>query len=120
VYVVAGSGGQLGAGFGLNHPVHFYSAATRGSLVLDIHGNTLDARFLTDSGAIDDHFTIKKRMTVMDVDVSGDIDAVDVQIVINAALGFETDYAADFDLDGNTGAVDVQTVINASLGISSR
>jgi hypothetical protein len=118
VYVVAGSGGQLGAGFGLNHPAHFYSSVTRGSLVLDIRGNTLDARFLTDSGTIDDHFTIKKRKTAADVDVSGDVGAADVQIVINAALGFETGYITDIDLDAHTGAVDVQTVINASIGKS--
>ena len=31
-----------------------------GSLVLDIQGKRLDARFLRDTGAIDDHFTIIK------------------------------------------------------------
>ena len=53
-----------------------------------------------------------------DVDGNNRINAVDVQIVINAALGQDTGSArTDVDADGRVDAIDVQTVINASLEI---
>ena len=60
VYIVDGSsGGQYGGG-ALNHSVMHYSTLTYGSLVIDITGQRLDAAFVTDSGDIDDAFTILK------------------------------------------------------------
>lgn len=59
VYVVVGSSGQ--ATFGtLDHPAMFRSLLGLGSLVLDVDGLTLNARFLRENGAIDDQFTIVK------------------------------------------------------------
>ncbi|HUR47125.1 MAG TPA: metallophosphoesterase [Candidatus Saccharimonadales bacterium] len=59
VYVVAGNAGQ--SGFGpLNHPAMFYSVSKPGSVVLDINGSRLDMRFLRDTGAVEDYFTILK------------------------------------------------------------
>ncbi|MBI4556314.1 MAG: hypothetical protein HY706_01905 [Candidatus Hydrogenedentes bacterium] len=50
-----------------------------------------------------------------DVNADKSVDAVDVQLVINGALGLDT--RAALDLDGNTqvDAIDVQMVINAAL-----
>ncbi|MCI0337171.1 MAG: metallophosphoesterase family protein, partial [Acidobacteria bacterium] len=62
VYVVAGSGGTTGGGL-LNHPAMFMSSNTYGSLVLDIDGNRLDARFLRNDGVVADNFTIIKETT---------------------------------------------------------
>ena len=59
VYVVAGSSGQTSGG-ALNHPVMFLSLNSLGSLVLDIHGSTLDARFLDSTGAVLDYFSLVK------------------------------------------------------------
>jgi Big-like domain-containing protein len=59
VYVVAGSSGQKSGG-SLNHPAMFISLNELGSMVLDIDGNRLDAKFLRETGAIEDHFTIIK------------------------------------------------------------
>jgi beta-lactam-binding protein with PASTA domain len=51
-----------------------------------------------------------------DVNSSGAVDAVDVQLVINGALsGGSPD--TDINLDALTNAVDVQLVINAALGV---
>ncbi len=53
-------------------------------------------------------------------DLNGDnsLDAVDVQLVINAALGVDIGEAnADVDQDGAVNAVDVQLVINGVLGL---
>lgn len=61
VYIVAGSAGWA---TGLQpdgpHPVMFVTFNELGSLVLDIDANRLDAKFLRETGAIDDYFTIIK------------------------------------------------------------
>ena len=51
-----------------------------------------------------------------DTDGSGALDAVDVQLVINVALGLPFSGHTDIDYCGATTAVDVQLVINAVLG----
>lgn len=52
-----------------------------------------------------------------DVNRSGSVDAVDVQLVINMALGLNVDYNCDLDDNGSVNAVDVQLVINTVLGV---
>lgn len=59
VYVEAGSSGYA-RGSGGHHPAMFFDEIQRGSLVLDINSNRLDAAFLRDTGTIDDSFTIIK------------------------------------------------------------
>src|SRR4030095_9905753 len=59
VYIVAGSSGQVSGG-ALNHPAMYYDALQLGSLVLDIEGTALRARFLRETGSVDDYFTIYK------------------------------------------------------------
>ncbi|HKQ39631.1 MAG TPA: metallophosphoesterase family protein, partial [Verrucomicrobiae bacterium] len=59
VYVVAGSSGQITSG-PLDHPAMFVSYLRMGSLVLDVDGSTLRARFLRETGTIDDYFSIFK------------------------------------------------------------
>jgi acid phosphatase type 7 len=59
VYAVAGSSGQISGGT-LNHPAMFISLNNLGSMVLDVNGNTLDAKFLRENGAIADSFRIVK------------------------------------------------------------
>ena len=52
-----------------------------------------------------------------DIDSSGGVNAVDVQLVINAALGFDIGgLDGDVDGSGDVNASDVQAVINAALG----
>lgn len=52
-----------------------------------------------------------------DLDFTSLVDAVDVQMVINGALGLQTDHETDVDVNQSTDAVDVQLVVNAALGI---
>lgn len=59
VYVVAGSSGLI-AGGALNHPAMFISLNNLGSMVLDVDGGRLDAKFLRENGAVADYFTIIK------------------------------------------------------------
>jgi sugar lactone lactonase YvrE len=51
-----------------------------------------------------------------DIDNNDANDAVDLQLVINAALNLPIDFDADVDRNMTTDAVDVQLVINAALG----
>lgn len=51
-----------------------------------------------------------------DVNNSGRVDAIDVQFVINAALGLIPGAAYDVDGSGRVDAIDVQLVISAALG----
>jgi len=51
-----------------------------------------------------------------DVNCSSAVDAIDIQLVINKALGIPTEFNCDINNDGNVNAVDVQLVINAVLG----
>jgi acid phosphatase type 7 len=60
VYVVAGSSGHATFLQRTPHPAMFVSLLRMGSMVIDISGNRLDAKFLRETGAIDDHFTILK------------------------------------------------------------
>jgi hypothetical protein len=62
VYVVAGSSGQISGGT-LNHPAMYLSLNELGSMVLDIDGQTLNAKFLNSTGATRDYFTIVKGAT---------------------------------------------------------
>ena len=60
VYSVVGTAGGQGGGGSLNHPAMYYSTLNYGSLVIDVSSNRLDAKFLRDTGAVDDYFTIIK------------------------------------------------------------
>ena len=51
------------------------------------------------------------------VNIDGMVNAVDVQLVINDALGLEVSEDCDIDRDGRVNAVDVQLVINAALDV---
>jgi hypothetical protein len=63
VYAVAGSSGQISGGL-LNHPAMFISLNNLGSMVLDVNGDTLDAKFLRENGVIADYFRIVKGVAV--------------------------------------------------------
>jgi len=52
-----------------------------------------------------------------DVNSDGMVNAVDVQLVINGALGLPVAFPTDVDGDATTNAVDVQLVINGALGL---
>lgn len=59
VYIVAGSSGWATFQWG-HHPAMHTALLRMGSLILDVDGPRLDAKFLRETGTIDDHFTIIK------------------------------------------------------------
>ncbi len=59
VYVVAGSSGKTSGG-SLDHPAMFYSADRLGSVVIDVDDQSLNVKFLRETGKVDDFFTMNK------------------------------------------------------------
>jgi len=59
VYAVAGSSGQTSSA-PLNHPVMYVSLLQLGSMVIDVDGPVLEARFLNSAGQVTDRFEIDK------------------------------------------------------------
>jgi len=71
VYSVVGCSGLHDIGLGsLNHPLMFISLDTLGSMVLDIDGDQLDARFIDNNGSVQDYFTLVKGRPVCDIQMS--------------------------------------------------
>jgi len=62
VYAVAGSSGKISGG-SLDHPVMFTSLNELGSMVIDVDGSTLTARFVDDAGTVRDTFAIERGVT---------------------------------------------------------
>jgi len=52
-----------------------------------------------------------------DINTDGAVNAVDIQLVINAALGLPAGFPSNVDGVGGTDAIDVQLVINAALAV---
>ncbi len=103
VYVVGGSGAQIGGG-ALDHPAMVSSLNVLGSLVVDVAGPRLDARFLSNLGAVRDSFTIVKgaAAAVAAPDVSGLArlgPAVPNPFRAGVTFGFSLPRAAEVRLD---------------------
>ncbi len=95
VYAVAGSSGRISGG-SLNHPAMFVSLNQLGSMVLDVSGDRLDAKFINSTNGITDSFSIFKR---------------DVRFV---AMDLEQDYfrlAATNVASGKTNLLQVSTTL---------
>ncbi len=60
VYIVTGSAGKITGNGSLNHNAMYYSAKSLGSTIMNVHGDTMRIKFLRETGAIDDNFTIIK------------------------------------------------------------
>ena len=59
----------------------------------------------------------RQGMHPADVNFDGAINAVDLQLVVNGALGIDTGADCDVNHDGRVNAVDVQLAVNAVLGL---
>ena len=119
VYTVAGSAGKAtqwtsGRTDLVNpfpHPVMMTSLLKTGSVVLDIDGNRLDAKFLNSSGVVDDFYTLIKQGAA-DSDADGIPDEYEI------ANGLNRFVAADALLDGDgDGAINRDEYV---LGLSAQ
>jgi hypothetical protein len=78
-------------------------------------GNSNSARSLALTGDVSLAAQYVSTAASGDVDGDGYVNAVDVQLVINGALGLTVAYNTDVNSDHVTNAIDVQLVINAAL-----
>ncbi len=58
-YITTGSASRTSNG-PLDHPVFYYSARSLGSTIMEVNGDQMDIKYVRETGAIDDFFTIKK------------------------------------------------------------
>jgi hypothetical protein len=70
VYVVNGSGSEF-RNSTLDHPAHIVGLLTVGSMVIDVDDDTLTARFLSNTGSVDDQFQIVKGSTCAPTPATG-------------------------------------------------
>lgn len=74
VYITTGSAGKISSG-DLNHQAMYYSVSDLGSCILEINTDTLNVKFLRETGAIEDYFTITKctgTQTIVNIQDSGE------------------------------------------------
>ncbi|MCZ6695488.1 MAG: PKD domain-containing protein, partial [Acidobacteria bacterium] len=114
VYVVAGSSGQISGGV-LNHSAMVVSMSELGSMVLDVEGDRLEARFLDAGGAFLDHFTIVKNTGVPP---QAEFSAFPIAGAAPLTVQFDDDASTntaswDWDLDGD--AVSDSSVRNPEI-----
>jgi hypothetical protein len=57
VYTVAGTGSSSSGG-DFDHPATVFALDSLGSVMIDVDGDRLDARFLDDAGVVADHWTL--------------------------------------------------------------
>jgi hypothetical protein len=100
VYTVAGSSGHTGGG-SLNHPIMVSSLNVIGSVVMDVSGNRLDARFIDGNGTVRDGFTIMKG-TGPAPDTTPPAAVADLSITGTTGNSLSLRWTAPGD-DGNTG-----------------
>ncbi len=134
VYTVAGSSGLLSpgsavdlGGTGPNHPAMVRSILAMGSVVLEIDGNRLDARFLDRDGTVQDRFTVfKGGPTVPPVaDFTASAQAVPagswVELVDasqNAPTVWGWDVDGDGGIDGNAPTIEHEYALPGLYGVS--
>ena len=104
VYVVAGSSGQTSGG-SLDHPAMYLSLNVLGSLVLDVDGGRLEAKFLDNVGGIRDHFTILKNAGTgprANFSASPTTGPAPLQVAFTDLSTGATSWAWDLDNNGTT------------------
>lgn len=89
VYIVAGSSGKVSGGT-LDHPAMFLSLNRLGSVLLDIDEHRMDVKFIRETGAVNDYFTMIKGPLAPTLTIAHS-DGMDV-------LRWSTNYGAGFSL----------------------
>lgn len=117
VYVVAGSSGQTSGGQ-LNHPAMFISLNNLGSVVLDFDANRLDVKFIRETGAILDYFTLIKGTGTLPPSAPSGLNAsagnAQVALTWNASSG-----ATSYNLKRSTTSGGPYTTLAANLTATS-
>lgn len=127
IYAVVGSSGKIGdwtSGSSaitnpVPHPLMFVSLRQYGSMLIDVAGDRLDAKFIDSAGTIQDHFTILKGTTISvavpDADASeSGSDPATLRLLRTGATNFPISVA--YALGGTaSNGLDYAAISNAQL-----
>lgn len=105
VYITTGSAGKISAG-SLDHPVFHYSASVLGSVVMEVDGDQMDIKFVRETGAVDDFFTIKKQGAGNTCDDGNPCTINDALDNLCNCVGIPLDSDMDGTLDCDDGCID--------------
>jgi len=99
VYITTGSSGKVSSA-SLNHNAMFYSVSQLGSCVLEVDGNEMNVKFVRNTGAVDDYFTLIKDPVSCTVGAScDDLDPCTTNDVYDSNCGCSGTFQ-DSDSDG--------------------
>ncbi|MEO8067171.1 MAG: metallophosphoesterase family protein [Flavobacteriales bacterium] len=124
VYTVCGVSGQKDAVGNLNHPAMFMSTYSQlGSLVIDVDGTQLHARFINDAGAVIDHYDIAKPQSTLPlalkVALEGPLDTISGlmydSLRVRGYLPLQQPFTGIFPLVGEGGS---ETIAPSVLAVS--
>ena len=112
VFVVAGASGRVDSG-AYDHPANIVNINELGSMVIDIEGTRLDAKFLDSKGVVRDYFTITKgpQGCIADLEPDGVLNFFDISAFL-VAFG-KNEPVADFTGDGHWNFFDVSEFLVA-------
>lgn len=121
VYAVAGSSGQTSGG-ALNHPAMYLSLNVLGSMLLEVNGNTLDAKFINNAGVVADSFTMNKGTwsnaapsVSISVPANGAVLAVSTPLTLTASAGDSDGWIDHVDFYSNGTFIGTDTSFPYSL-----
>jgi acid phosphatase type 7 len=120
VYAVAGSSGQASGGL-LNHPAMFISLNSLGSMVLDVNGNTLDAKFLNSTGAVADFFTLVKGLNPTPPAAPGGLVATTISSnQINLSWADNSSDEGGFTIEQSSDAITFTQIASVTANVTVR
>lgn len=117
VYAVAGCGGRLSDGADLDHPVMIHAAMEElGSMVIDIEGLQLKARFVNETGAVLDSFEIVHQ-ALTEIDPAGSVSVANgIKLLPNYPNPFNPETVIPIEITAGFNATSVKLQIFDILG----
>ncbi len=125
VYTVCGVSGKKDAVGSLNHPAMYMSTCSQwGSLVIDVDGTALHARFLNDVGMVVDHYDIVKPQSTLPlglkVALEGPLDTISGlmhdSLRVRGFVPLQQPFTGTFPLVGEGGSESVSPAVFSLTG----
>ncbi len=106
VYITTGSAGKITGSGPLDHEAMYYSVKQLGSCVLEISNDTMNVKFLRETGAVEDYFSIIKPLNCTPGAACDDLDSCTVADTFDVSCNCVGTFQ-DTDSDGVCDASDL-------------